>query len=74
MSQARSSLHTHAVAANLTYAWTEGLWKASTGFRSVRASQLPDRMVYRMPWLAEVRALGYEIDTVTMFVVRRQGI
>jgi conjugative relaxase-like TrwC/TraI family protein len=54
-------LHTHAVAANLTYDGTEGRWKA------LQASGLYDRRsylteVYRNALAREVRALGYEIE------------
>ncbi len=54
-------LHTHAVAANLTYDGTEGRWKA------LQASGLYERRsylteVYRNALASEVRALGYEIE------------
>jgi len=54
-------LHTHAVAANLTYDGTEGRWKA------LQASGLYERRsylteVYRNALAREVRALGYEIE------------
>jgi conjugative relaxase-like TrwC/TraI family protein len=54
-------LHTHAVAANLTYDGTEGRWKA------LQASGLYERRsylteVYRNAMAREVRALGYEIE------------
>jgi conjugative relaxase-like TrwC/TraI family protein len=54
-------LHTHAVAANLTYDGTEGRWKA------LQASGLYERRgylteVYRNSLAREVRALGYEIE------------
>lgn len=54
-------LHTHAVAANLTYDGTEGRWKA------LQASGLYERRaylteVYRNALAREVRGLGYEID------------
>jgi conjugative relaxase-like TrwC/TraI family protein len=54
-------LHTHAVAANLTYDGTEGRWKA------LQASGLYERRsylteVYRNVLAREVRALGYEIE------------
>src|SRR6202167_1599050 len=54
-------LHTHAVAANLTYDGTEGRWKA------LQASGLYERRsylieVYRNALAREVRVLGYEIE------------
>src|ERR1051326_4874903 len=54
-------LHTHAVAANLTYDGTEGRWKA------LQASGLYERRgylteVYRNALAREVRTLGYEIE------------
>src|SRR5579885_3187529 len=54
-------LHTHAVAANLTYDGTEARWKA------LQASGLYERRsylteVYRNALSREVRALGYEIE------------
>jgi conjugative relaxase-like TrwC/TraI family protein len=54
-------LHTHAVAANLTYDGTEGRWKA------LQASGLYERRsylteVYRNALAREVRALGYEVE------------
>jgi len=54
-------LHTHAVAANLTYDGTEGRWKA------LQASGLYERRsylteVYRNALAREVCALGYEIE------------
>ena len=54
-------LHTHAVAANLTYDGTEGRWKA------LQASGLYERRsylteVYRNTLAREVCALGYEIE------------
>jgi conjugative relaxase-like TrwC/TraI family protein len=54
-------LHTHAVAANLTYDGVEGRWKA------LQASGLYERRaylteVYRNALAREVRGLGYEID------------
>lgn len=54
-------LHTHAVAANLTYDGTEGRWKA------LQASGLYERRsylteVYRNTLAREVRALGYEVE------------
>ena len=54
-------LHTHAVAANLTYDGTEGRWKA------LQASGLYERRsylteVYRNALAREVRAFGYEIE------------
>jgi conjugative relaxase-like TrwC/TraI family protein len=55
-------LHTHAVAANLTYDGTEGGWKA------LQASEIYERRaylseVYRNALAREVRALGYEIES-----------
>lgn len=54
-------LHTHAVAANLTYDGLEGRWKA------LQASGLYERRaylteVYRNALAKEVRGLGYEIE------------
>jgi hypothetical protein len=54
-------IHTHAVAANLTYDGTEGRWKA------LQASGLYERRsylteVYRNALAREVRALGYEVE------------
>jgi conjugative relaxase-like TrwC/TraI family protein len=54
-------LHTHAVAANLTFDGTEGRWKA------LQASGLYERRaylteVYRNRLAFEVRSLGYETD------------
>jgi conjugative relaxase-like TrwC/TraI family protein len=54
-------LHTHAVAANLTYDGVEGHWKA------LQASGLYERRaylteVYRNALAHEVRSLGYEIE------------
>ena len=54
-------LHTHAVAANLSYDGVEGRWKA------LQASGLYERRaylteVYRNALAREVRGLGYEID------------
>jgi conjugative relaxase-like TrwC/TraI family protein len=54
-------LHTHAVAANLTYDGAEGRWKA------LQASDIYDQRayiteVYRNALAREVRSLGYEID------------
>jgi conjugative relaxase-like TrwC/TraI family protein len=54
-------LHTHAIAANLTYDGTEGRWKA------LQASGLYERRsylteVYRNALAREVRALGYEVE------------
>jgi conjugative relaxase-like TrwC/TraI family protein len=54
-------LHTHAVAANLTYDGAEGRWKA------LQASEIYERRaflteVYRNALAREVRARGYEID------------
>src|SRR5580693_7555941 len=55
-------LHTHAVAANLTYDGTEGRWKA------LQASGLYERRaylteVYRNALAGEVRGVGYEIES-----------
>ncbi|WP_263349693.1 MobF family relaxase [Acidicapsa acidisoli] len=55
-------LHTHAVAANLTYDGAEGRWKA------LQASGLYERRaylteVYRNALAREVRGLGYEIES-----------
>jgi conjugative relaxase-like TrwC/TraI family protein len=55
-------LHTHAVAANLTYDGTEGRWKA------LQASGLYERRsylteVYRNALAREVLALGYEVES-----------
>jgi conjugative relaxase-like TrwC/TraI family protein len=54
-------IHTHAVAANLTYDGTEGRWKAlqASGIYECR-SYLTE--VYRNALAREVRLLGYEID------------
>ena len=54
-------LHTHAVAANLTYDGTEGRWKA------LQASEIYERRsylteVYRNALAREVRSLGYDIE------------
>jgi conjugative relaxase-like TrwC/TraI family protein len=54
-------IHTHAVAANLTFDGVEGRWKA------LQASDIYERRahlteVYRNALAREVRALGYEID------------
>ena len=54
-------LHTHAVAANLTWDGTEGRWKA------LQASGIYERRaylteIYRNALAREVRALGYEIE------------
>jgi conjugative relaxase-like TrwC/TraI family protein len=54
-------IHTHAVAANLTYDGTEGRWKA------LQASGIYDRRaylseVYRNALACHVRQLGYEIE------------
>jgi conjugative relaxase-like TrwC/TraI family protein len=54
-------LHTHAVAANLTYDGTEGRWKA------LQASDIYEQRaylteVYRNALAREVRSLGYEIE------------
>jgi conjugative relaxase-like TrwC/TraI family protein len=55
-------LHTHAIAANLTYDGTEGRWKA------LQASEIYQRRaylseVYRNALAREVRALGYEVES-----------
>ena len=55
-------LHTHAVAANLTFDGTEGRWKA------LQASEIYERRaylseVYRNALAREVRALGYDIES-----------
>ena len=54
-------LHTHAVAANLTYDGTEGRWKAlqASGIYKRRAYLTE---VYRNALAREVRALGYEVE------------
>ena len=54
-------LHTHAVAANLTYDGVEGRWKAlqATGIYE-RRSYLTE--VYRNALAGEVRSLGYKIE------------
>jgi conjugative relaxase-like TrwC/TraI family protein len=54
-------LHTHAVAANLTYDGVEGRWKAlqASGIYEQRAYLTE---VYRNALAREVRSLGYEID------------
>jgi conjugative relaxase-like TrwC/TraI family protein len=54
-------LHTHAVAANLTYDGAEGRWKAlqASGIYEQRAYLTE---VYRNALAREVRSLGYEID------------
>ncbi len=54
-------LHTHAVAANLTYDGAEGCWKAlqASGIYEQRAYLTE---VYRNVLAREVRSLGYEID------------
>ena len=54
-------LHTHAVAANLSFDGAEGRWKA------LQASDIYERRaylteVYRNVLAREVRALGYEVD------------
>jgi conjugative relaxase-like TrwC/TraI family protein len=54
-------LHTHAVAANLTFDGTEGRWKA------LQASEIYERRAflteaYRNALAREVRSLGYEIE------------
>jgi len=55
-------LHTHAVAANLTFDGTEGRWKA------LQASEIYERLaylteVYRNALCREVRTLGYETES-----------
>ncbi|MGO9229206.1 MAG: MobF family relaxase, partial [Bryobacteraceae bacterium] len=55
-------LHTHAVAANLTFDGAEGRWKA------LQASEIYERRaylseVYRNALAREVKAAGYEIET-----------
>lgn len=57
-------LHTHAVAANLTYDGTEGKWKA------LQASDIYEQRaylteVYRNALAREVRLLGYEVEDKT---------
>ncbi len=54
-------IHTHAVAANLSYDGTEGRWKAlqATGIYERRAYLTE---VYRSALAREVRMLGYEIE------------
>jgi conjugative relaxase-like TrwC/TraI family protein len=54
-------LHTHAVAANLTYDGTEGRWKAlqASGIYDQRAYLTE---VYRNTLAREVRSLGYETE------------
>jgi conjugative relaxase-like TrwC/TraI family protein len=54
-------LHTHAVAANLTFDGTEGRWKAlqASGIYELRA-YLSE--VYRNALAREVRGMGYEIE------------
>jgi conjugative relaxase-like TrwC/TraI family protein len=54
-------LHTHAVAANLTFDGTEGRWKAlqASGIYELRA-YLSE--VYRNALAREARAMGYEIE------------
>ena len=54
-------LHTHAVAANLTYDGVEGRWKAlQAGGLYERRAYLTE--VYRNALAREVRGLGYEIE------------
>ncbi len=65
-------LHTHAVAANLTYDGAEGRWKA------LQASGLYERRaylteVYRNTLAHEVRSLGYEIEPKRDSSGRDQG-
>jgi conjugative relaxase-like TrwC/TraI family protein len=55
-------LHTHAVAANLSYDGTEGRWKAlQTSGIYERRAYLTE--VYRNDLAREVKALGYEIES-----------
>jgi conjugative relaxase-like TrwC/TraI family protein len=65
-------LHTHAVAANLSYDGVEGRWKA------LQASGLYERRsylteVYRNSLAREVRGLGYEIESRRDFRGRDYG-
>jgi conjugative relaxase-like TrwC/TraI family protein len=65
-------LHTHAVAANLTYDGVEGRWKA------LQASGLYERRaylteVYRNALAREVRGLGYEIESRRDFKGKDHG-
>jgi conjugative relaxase-like TrwC/TraI family protein len=54
-------LHTHAVAANLSYDTTEGRWKALQAYGVYeRRAYLTE--VYRNTLALQVRALGYEIE------------
>ncbi len=53
-------LHTHAVAANLTYDGTEGRWKALQASK-IYESRAYLTEVYRNALAREVRSLGYEI-------------
>ena len=54
-------LHTHAVAANLTFDGTEGRWKALQA-SDIYAHRAYLSEVYRNSLAREVRSLGYEID------------
>ena len=65
-------IHTHAVAANLTYDNTESRWKA------LQASGIYDRRaylteVYRNALAREVRSLGYEIEARARLQGKRSG-
>ncbi len=54
-------LHTHAVAANLTYDGKEGRWKALQASGNLRAAAYLTE-VYRNSLARQVRLLGYEIE------------
>ena len=54
-------LHTHAVAANLTYDGAEGRWKALQAF-DIYEQRAYLTEVYRNALAREVRSLGYEIE------------
>jgi conjugative relaxase-like TrwC/TraI family protein len=65
-------LHTHAVAANLTYDGAEGRWKA------LQASDIYEQRaylteVYRNALAREVRSLGYEIGGPAQFQGQEPG-
>jgi conjugative relaxase-like TrwC/TraI family protein len=65
-------VHTHAVAANLTYDGTEGRWKA------LQASGIYERRaylteVYRNSLAREVRLLGYDVETTVDAKGRDRG-
>jgi conjugative relaxase-like TrwC/TraI family protein len=65
-------LHTHAVAANLTYDGAEGRWKA------LQASDIYEQRaylteVYRNALAREVRSLGYEIEDRRSFKGKNLG-